>query len=382
MIKVVGIRFKPAGKVYDFDAGAFVLNRGDAVIVETEQGLGFGFVAVPPVFREEDDIVLLETEDNPVPEKENDFVLINEDIVACNDVEIREPEDKNGESDTVAGETLQKRILKKVFRPATAEDFEQKERNAEFKKEAHKFCMGYIRELGLKMNLFAVESTFDAGKLTFFFTAEGRVDFRELVKILVKEFHTRIEMRQVGIRNQAKMCGGIGRCGRELCCAAFIEKFETVSIRMAKEQNLSLNPTKISGLCGRLMCCLTYEYETYMRLKEDMPKLGEILETPKGKGRVIRLNPICSRVLIRTEDGHETEIALPSDRESDSGETFTSPLEKENKAELKRELNCYSDDPEEDDDPEENDPEEDSQDENFTEDDDFPENGDESELEL
>ncbi len=373
MIKVVGIRFKPAGKVYDFDAGAFVLNRGDAVIVETEQGLGFGFVAVPPVFRDENDIVPQETEDNPVPEKENDPVLTNEDIAACKDSELHEPEDKNSESDT---ESSQKRILKKVFRTATAEDFEQKERNAEFKKEAHKFCMGYIKELGLKMNLFAVESTFDAGKLTFFFTAEGRVDFRELVKILVKEFHTRIEMRQVGIRNQAKMCGGIGRCGRELCCAAFIEKFETVSIRMAKEQNLSLNPTKISGLCGRLMCCLTYEYETYMRLKADMPKLGEIMETPKGKGRVIRLNPICSRVLIRTEDGQETEIELSSDKENSSAETFTSPLEKETQAELKRELNCYSDDPEEDD------PEEDSQDDNFPEDDDLPEYGEESELEL
>ncbi len=357
MIKVVGIRFKPAGKVYNFDAGAFVLNIGDAVIVETEQGLGFGFVAIPPVLREEDDIRVPENESHAAPE---DSFLIHEEAGPCEDSEPPEPED-------TGGETGPSRILKKVFRPATEQDFEQKEKNAGFEKEAHKFCMGYIREFGLKMNLFAVESTFDASKLTFFFTAEGRVDFRELVKVLVKEFHTRIEMRQVGIRNQAKICGGIGRCGRELCCAAFIEKFEPVSIRMAKEQNLSLNPTKISGLCGRLMCCLTYEYETYMRLRAEMPKLGEIVDTPKGKGRVIRQNPIRGRILIRTEDGHETEIELFSDQDAsrETVSSFIAPLEKENKAELKRELNCSDDDPEED-----------SEDENF------PEHGDESELEF
>lgn len=358
MIKVVGIRFKPAGKVYDFDAGAFVLNLGDAVIVETEQGLGFGFVAILPVLREENDIRLPENESDVAPE---DSFLVQEEAAPCENSDPREPED-------TGGETPPARILKKVFRPATEPDFEQKKKNAEFEKEAHKFCTGYIKEFGLKMNLFAVESTFDASKLTFFFTAEGRVDFRELVKVLVKEFHTRIEMRQVGIRNQAKMCGGIGRCGRELCCAAFIEKFEPVSIRMAKEQNLSLNPTKISGLCGRLMCCLTYEYETYMRIRAEMPKIGEIVETPKGKGRVIRQNPICGRILIRTEDGHETEIELSSDREAsrETASFFTAPLEKENRAELKRELNCSDDDPEE-----------------YPEDDeDVPEHREESELEF
>ncbi len=197
-----------------------------------------------------------------------------------------------------------------MFRPATEKDFEQREKNLETEKAAYEFCLKYIEELNLEMNLFAVESTFDAGKLTFFFTAEGRVDFRELVKVLVNEFHTRIEMRQVGVRNQAKMCGGIGRCGRELCCSAFIEKFEPVSIRMAKEQNLSLNPTKISGLCGRLMCCLTFENQTYQALKQKFPQVGKMVETSAGEGTVIRHNIICNRISIRKNDGQEIETGL------------------------------------------------------------------------
>ncbi|QTA90277.1 PSP1 domain-containing protein [Desulfonema magnum] len=262
MTKIVGIRFKPAGKVYDFDAGVFVLNQGDPVIVETEQGLGFGRVTVPP---------------QPYDEQKHQS----------------EP-----------------RVYKKVFRLATEKDFEQREKNFETEKAAYEFCLKYIRELNLEMNLFTVESTFDAGKLTFFFTAEGRVDFRELVKILVNEFHTRIEMRQVGVRNQAKMCGGIGRCGRELCCSTFIEKFDPVSIRMAKEQNLSLNPTKISGLCGRLMCCLTFENETYQVLKQNFPQIGKMVKTSAGEGKVIRHNVICNRIAIRRNDGQEVETEL------------------------------------------------------------------------
>ena len=258
MVKVVGVRFKPAGKVYDFNAGVFVLKQGDPVIVETEQGLGFGYVAVPPENREEES----------------------------------------------------ERILKKVFRPATEADTEQLRQNTELEKQAHVFCEECIRTLGLEMNLFSVESTFDSGKLTFFFTADGRVDFRELVKLLVKEFRIRIEMRQVGIRNQAKMCGGIGRCGRILCCSSFLEKFDPVSIRMAKEQGLSLNPTKISGQCGRLMCCLTYENETYIALRANFPEIGTIAQTPKGTGRIVRQNVICSRVAVALEDGTEYEFDL------------------------------------------------------------------------
>ncbi len=259
MGKVVGIKFKDSGKIYDFDCGAFVLNVGDHVIVETENGLALGAVAVPP-----------------------------------------EPSDKK-QTD---------KLLKKVFRLATDKDFDQKGKNTDTEKKAHAFCLKTIEELGLKMNLFAVESSFDSSKLTFFFTSDGRVDFRQLVKILVQEFGKKIEMRQVGIRNQAKMCGGIGRCGREICCSAFIDKFDPVSIRMAKEQSLSLNPTKISGQCGRLMCCLNFEYETYKSLKKKFPKIGKKIDTPAGKGKVSRHNVSCNRLAVRLEDGTEVEIEL------------------------------------------------------------------------
>ena len=259
MNKIVGIKFKPAGKVYDFDCGAFVLNQGDHVIVETENGLGFGTVVVAPVS----------------PEKRSS-----------------------------------KKPLKKVYRLANRNDFQQLEKNLAAEKSAHEYCLKCIQELGLKMNLFSVEKSFDGSKFTFFFTAEGRVDFRQLVKMLVKQLGSRIEMRQVGIRNQAKMCGGIGRCGRELCCSSFLEKFEPVSIRMAKDQSLSLNPTKISGQCGRLMCCLTYENETYQKLKKELPKIGKTLMTNRGKAKVIRHNPLSNRLTVRLDGGLEMEIGI------------------------------------------------------------------------
>lgn len=257
MQKVVQIRFKPGGKVYDFDCGAFVLTPGDAVIVETERGLGFGMVAAGPFSREENEADL---------------------------------------------------PLKKIYRMAREQDLEQLAKNRELEQQARTICRGYIQQLGLTMNLFAVEATFDASKLTFFFTSDGRVDFRQLVKMLVKRLGVRIEMRQVGIRNQAKMCGGIGRCGRELCCAGFIEKFGPVSIRMAKEQGLSLNPTKISGLCGRLMCCLTFEFDTYRELKQDLPRIGKTVTTTRGKGKVLRHNVLKGLLAVRLTDGPEIEI--------------------------------------------------------------------------
>ena len=222
MEKIVGIRFKPAGKIYDFNCGAFVLKTGDHVIVETEKGLGFGMVATSPA---------------QIDKKERS------------------------------------QPLKRVYRPATVKDFNQIKRNSELEQSAFDFCRQYLQELGLEMNLFRTESSFDASKITFFFTADGRIDFRKLVKMLVKKFRIKIEMRQVGIRNQAKMCGGIGRCGRELCCAAFMTKFNPISIKMAKKQGLSLNPTKISGVCGRLMCCLTFENNVYdLNGKQDKRK--------------------------------------------------------------------------------------------------------------
>lgn len=256
MLKIVGVRFKPAGKIYDFDAGAFVFAPGDPVIVETEQGLGLGTVSAAPRL----------VEDPP-----------------------------------------EGRSYKKVHRRATAKDIEQQERRAGEERAAYAFCRRCIKDLGLKMNLFAVEKSFDGSRIAFFFTADGRVDFRQLLKLLVKELGARIEMRQVGIRHQTKMCGGLGRCGRELCCSSYLEKFEPVSIRMAKEQNLSLNPTKISGQCGRLMCCLVYEYTTYQALKKSLPRLGAMVQTPRGMGKVVRHNPIGNRITVRLEDGMEFE---------------------------------------------------------------------------
>ncbi len=212
MPKVIGIRFKPAGKIYHFNCGAYVLKVGDQVLVETEHGLGFGTVTTPPV--------------------------------AMEDEHCRQP-------------------LKKIYRPVTEEDLRQLEANRETELLAYEYCRQSIENLGLEMNLFAVESNFEGSKLTFFFTADGRIDFRKLVKMLVREFRSKIEMRQVGIRNQAKMCGGIGRCGRQLCCSCFLTRFDPVTIKMAKKQGLSLNPTKISGVCGRLMCCLSFESDHY-----------------------------------------------------------------------------------------------------------------------
>lgn len=259
MGKKVGIRFKSGGKIYDFDCGAFVLELGDPVIVETEKGLGFGTVTVAP---------------SPI------------------------------------GDPPPKKGLKKVFRKATEKDFAQRRKNKSLESEAHAYCLECIDELRLKMNLFGVESTFDASRLTFFFTADGRVDFRQLVKMLVKQFRVRIEMRQVGIRNQAKMCGGLGRCGREFCCSSFMEKFEPVSIRMAKDQGLSLNPTKISGQCGRLMCCLTFENKVYQELRSKFPPIGKIIKTKQHTGKVIRFNLLYQRICLRLEDNQEVEVAL------------------------------------------------------------------------
>ena len=259
MSKKVGIRFKPAGKVYDFDSGAFVLKCGDKVIVETEQGLSFGTVAVAP---------------QPIDKKSTD------------------------------------KPLKKVHRLANDNDVRQLNNNVSDEKRAHVYCLDCIKKLNLPMNLFAVEKSFDGSKYTFFFTSDGRVDFRQLVKMMVKRLGVRVEMRQVGIRNQSKMCGGIGRCGREICCSSFLDKFGPVSIRMAKEQDLSLNPTKISGQCGRLMCCLTYEFETYKSLKKRFPKTGKKVKTPAGEGKVIRHNVLAEQVTVRLDGGTEADVSV------------------------------------------------------------------------
>ncbi|MDQ0163434.1 PSP1 domain-containing protein [Bacillus alveayuensis] len=245
MYDVVGVRFKKAGKIYYFDPNGFNINKDDCVIVETIRGIEYGQVVVGKKQVDEHDVVL---------------------------------------------------PLKKVIRVADEKDRMIVQENQEAAKEAFDICVKKVEEHGLEMKLVDVEYTFDRNKVIFYFTADGRVDFRELVKDLAAIFKTRIELRQIGVRDEAKMLGGIGPCGRMLCCSTFLGDFEPVSIKMAKDQNLSLNPTKISGLCGRLMCCLKYENDEYETAKEQLPDIGEMIDTPNGKGKVVGLN-ILERVL-------------------------------------------------------------------------------------
>lgn len=247
MIETVGIRFKEGGKIYDFDADGKQFNKGDYAIVETVRGMECGLVA-----------------------KANH---------GTNEEDIAKP-------------------LKKVIRAATEEDIKTLAENKEKEKEAFKTCEKKIEAHGLEMNLVDVEYTFDRSKLLFYFTADGRVDFRELVKDLASAFRTRIELRQIGVRDESRMVGGFGICGRPFCCNTFLNDFQPVSIKMAKEQGLSLNPTKISGTCGRLMCCLKYEQDTYEHLLRVTPKVGAIVDTPDGKGKVIENNLITGMLKV------------------------------------------------------------------------------------
>lgn len=259
MEKVVGIRFREGGKIYHFDPGDHPFNRDDYVIVHTEQGQGFGQVVEPPHPR---------------------------------DARIHPAE------------------LKKVERLASEAEIQNYHRNREAEHDAEQYCIERIQAHKLEMNLVDVEYFFDGSKIIFYFTADGRVDFRELLKDLVRRLRTRVELRQIGIRNQAKMVGGLASCGRPLCCSSFLKNFHAVSIKMAKEQNLSLNPAKISGACGRLMCCLQYEYDTYREMKKDMPKLGKKIEIPEGRGKVVRQNVMEREITVLLEDGREIEIKL------------------------------------------------------------------------
>jgi len=200
--------------------------------------------------------------------------------------------------------------LRTLVRLATPEDLAQEEKNRLLEKRALHFCQERVGVHRLPIYLVKVECLFDASKIIFYFTAPGRVDFRELVKDLVQEFRTRIELRQIGVRHRAKMVGGLGICGRGLCCASFLQDFEPVSVRMAKEQQLSLNPNKISGICGRLMCCLTYEYSSYQELRRTLPKVGKRLQAPDGEGKIIRYNFIRETVTLEMEDRREVEFPM------------------------------------------------------------------------
>jgi len=257
-VNVVGIRFERAGRIYNFDAADLDLSMGEPVVVKTEKGLGLGIVATPPTRRELD--------------------------------------------------ASQVESLRKVLRKGGRVDFDQKARCVHREAEARAYCLERIDAMGLPMKLVAVECFFDGSKFIFYFTAEGRVDFRELVKQLVARFPVRIEMRQIGVRHEAKMLGGIACCGQELCCARFLSEFRPVSVKMAKNQNLSLNPTKISGCCGRLMCCLAYEHDIYEDFRQDMPKLGKRVNTPKGAGVVLKYNPLSETVSVQIDDESIIEV--------------------------------------------------------------------------
>jgi cell fate regulator YaaT (PSP1 superfamily) len=199
---------------------------------------------------------------------------------------------------------------KRLVRLATPEDLAQDQKNRRLEKRAAEFCRSRIEARQLPIYLVEVRCLFEASKLIFYFTAPGRVDFRELVKELVQEFRTRIELRQIGVRHRARMVGGLGICGRPLCCGDFLQDFEPVSVRMAKEQQLSLNPSKISGICGRLMCCLAYEYPSYQELRRHLPKVGKRISLPEGEAKVIRYNFIRQTVTVEMQDGREVELAL------------------------------------------------------------------------
>lgn len=257
MQRIVTIQFITAGKLYDFIAGNIDIKPGDKVVVETERGLGIGTVVTGPFEREETD-------------------------PPANLVAIR--------------------------RKATPEDLVTLERNTRKEKEAYDFCLNRIMERGMQMKLVRVEYLFDCSKAVFFFTADGRVDFRDLVKDLAHTFHTRIEMRQIGVRDESKMVGGIGICGRELCCCSFLREFQPVSVKMAKEQNLALNPNKISGQCGRLLCCLDYEYETYCCLRKNLPKCGKRVHTDSASGVVDKLNILTGDITLKQDDGKTVVI--------------------------------------------------------------------------
>ena len=258
MTKIVGIRFRTAGKIYYFDPLDFELETAMHVIVETARGIEMGTVLIPPKEVEDDKVI---------------------------------------------------QPLKPVIRVATDEDEKNVERNREREKEAFKICKEKIIRHGLEMKLVDAEYTFDNNKLLFYFTADGRIDFRELVKDLAAVFRTRIELRQIGVRDETKMMGGLGICGRELCCKSYLSEFVPVSIKMAKEQNLSLNPTKISGVCGRLMCCLKNEQETYEYLNSRMPNVGDIVVSRDGtRGEVKSLNVLRQYVKVLVENGDEKEM--------------------------------------------------------------------------
>ncbi len=286
MTRIVPLKFQQAGRQYKFNAQSLELKAGDKVIVETDRGRAMAIVVIPPQ----------EVPDNEAPEG-----------------------------------------LKNILRTATEEDLALAETNTSREKDAYRHCVERIKSRKLEMKLVRAEYAFDGSKIIFYFTADGRIDFRELVKDLAHYFHTRIEMRQIGVRDEAKLVGGLGICGRELCCSSFLTQFNPVSVKMAKEQGLALNPTKISGQCGRLLCCLGYEFETYTQLKKGMPKQGKKVMWQDRECEVTNQNILRQQVTLRDREGNSTIVTMeelrtgqpnqPAETEK-SGEMHTTRLNK------------------------------------------------------
>ncbi len=251
-MRLVGVELDKNGRVLYFEAGELQLETGDLVVVDAEKGVTLGTVVAPP------------------------------------------KEEKSG---------IFKRSVREVIRKATAKDVKAREKWQKKEKEALELCLSFIDELKLPMKLVEAEYLLDGSKAIFYFTAEHRIDFRQLVRQLASQLKMRIEMRQIGVRDEAKLVGGIGCCGRELCCTTFLQEFELVSIKMAKEQHLPLNPAKISGLCGRLMCCLSFEVDAYQELKKNLPKVGKRITTKHGEGKVIRQNLLLQTITLELASG-------------------------------------------------------------------------------
>ncbi len=292
MVTVVGVRFKKAGKIYYFDPDNIEVEKYSNVIVETARGIEYGEVVVGPKEVSEDEIIA---------------------------------------------------PLKKVIRVVTDEDEAKHQENKEKETEAFQICLNKIKDHDLDMKLIDVEYTFDNNKVIFYFTADGRVDFRELVKDLASVFKTRIELRQIGVRDEAKMIGGLGPCGKSLCCATWLGDFEPVSIKMAKDQSLSLNPAKISGICGRLFCCLKYEHNLYQQIIDKLPGVGAIVKTPEGEGTVFETSVLLEQVKVkirnRKDNSEDIKIfplhevkKIKDDKKTNEDDDIPADLKKELKA--------------------------------------------------
>jgi cell fate regulator YaaT (PSP1 superfamily) len=294
MPRVVIVGFRRAGRSYQFDAGHLDLRPGDVVVARTARGLELGTVRSAPV-------EIPEPPRSPrVQESKDDNQLLDSSS----------PSAAEGSTPSDRAESRPRLLdLKPVVRKATEEDLRRDAENAAREREAMDVAAEKIADHGLEMKLIEAEATLDGSRMVLHFSAEGRVDFRALVRDLAKALHTRVELHQVGVRDEAKMRGGLGHCGRPLCCATFLTDFDPVGIKMAKEQELSLNPQKISGMCGRLMCCLAFEYDFYHQARACVPKIGARVETEQGPGRITEINAVRGRVVVELEEGGRIALA-------------------------------------------------------------------------